>query len=128
MMISRQRQRDVLARFDTYKLRNRIDVPTGHDALRYCFRYIKRGISCALVVSDMNSVKTIMSICELYCKDLSIIKKSTDGFIFENNIQFRVLPKVNEHLAFIMLGKNVKVIQAREGDPKMKKFKQIMGL
>ena len=127
-MISRQRPRDTLARFESYKLKNKIDVPTGHEALRYCFRHIKRGVSCALVVSDMSSVRIIMNICEVYCKDLSIIKKKQDGFIFENNIEFRVLPKVNEHLAYIMLGNGAKVIQACEGDPKMKKYKEIMGL
>jgi hypothetical protein len=129
-MISRQRQRDVLARFDAYKLKNRLDVPTAHEALRYCFRYVKRGVSCALVVSDMQSVNTIMKILQgdHYYENLSVIKKKGDGFIFEGDVEFRVLPKNNESLAHIMLGKNAKIIQAREGDPKMKKFNEIMGL
>ena len=127
-MISRYTIENAKDRFDSYKLRNRIDVPTGHEALRYCFRYIKRGISCALIVSDMTSVATIMRICETYCKNLSIIKRKDDGFTFENDVKFRVLPSINKHLAYIMLGNNAKVIQASEGDPKMKKFKEIMGL
>ena len=124
-MFNRVRQRDVLARFESYKLKNRLDVPTAHEALRYCFRFIKRGISCALIVSDMHSVRTVMEILQSdqYYKDLSVMKRKEDGLIFDDEVEFRVLPKNNEPLAHIMIGKNVKIIQAREGDPKMKKFK-----
>lgn len=127
-MISRADARNVLARFETYQLKHRIDIPTGHEALRYCFRYVKRGISCGLIVNDMKSVAIIMRIVEGYCKDLDIIKIKSDGFIFENGAEFRVLPKINQHLAYIMLGNDAKIIQAKDGDPKMDKYKRIMGL
>ena len=127
-MINRQETLDGIARYERYQLKNQIDIPIGHEALRYCFRYIKRGISCGLIVSDMKSVAIIMRIVEGYCKNLTIIKRKQDGFIFKEGAEFRVLPRINEHLAYIMLGKDAKIIQARDGDPKMKKFKKIMGL
>ena len=126
--------RDVLARFDSYKLKNRIDTPTAHEALRYCFRFIKRGTSCALIVSDMTSVNVVMEILNnnesdnQYYKELSVIERKADGIVFSDDVEFRVLPKNNESLARLMMGNHIKIIQAREGDPKMKKFKEIMGL
>ena len=76
----------------------------------------------------MSSVAVIMKIVEGFLNNLDIIKRKSDGFVFDNGAEFRVLPRVNEHLAYIMLGKEAKIIQSREGDPKMAKYKRIMGL
>jgi len=127
-MFSRTINKDVLARYESYKQRNRININLAHDALRNCFRFIRRGQSCALIVSDMQSVRVVMDILNnnKYLNNLIILSKKEDGFIFGNNVELRILPKNIESLAHIMIGKNVKIIQASDGDPKMKKFKKVM--
>jgi hypothetical protein len=125
-----RKSKDVLERFETYKLKNRLDTTTAHDAIRCCFRYIKRGISCALIVSDVPSTQTVMSILQgnEYYENLSVVKIKPDGLIFSDDVEFRVFPKNNEPLAHILLGKDAKIIKANDGDPKVKKFNKIMGL
>ena len=113
---------DILGRFDRYKKQNAIGKEVAIESLRYCFRYIKRGNNCALIVSDMNNVKMIMELLIVEYKlfgKLNIIKKKSDGFVFDNGTEFRVLPTVNRSLATNMLGLNVKIVDGKFGDPKM---------
>lgn len=119
---------DGRAKWDHYQRKNDIDLLIIRESLRYCFRYIRRGISCALIGTHMSSVKEIIKEINsgIYFKELVIIKKTEDGFVFENDVKLRVLPKINESYATILIGKDVKVIQCKEGDSKFKKFRIIM--
>ena len=121
--------KDVKERYETYRRNNIVGHEKAIEAVNYGFRYIEQGISCAIITPDMHGVQTVMAAASTHpsLKNLIMKKKRDDGFIFENDIQFRVIPRINEKLITMMLGKDAKRFDVMEGDPDMNSLKDIMG-
>lgn len=132
-MIFKTPKLDAKARYDTYKSNNRLHHYTAVNAVKYGFRLIKRGVSCGIIVPDMSGVATLMAaiVAGEHTEGFNVIKERDDGFDFEDGVQIRIIPRTNESIAALMLGrddgKTIKIIQAKEGDPQLQKFNDLMG-
>ena len=119
---------DRLDRFREQQRRLIINSSTAKQTLRHGLRFIKRGQSCAIIVKSKDSIDIVMNMFSSlkHMIDINIIQIKEDSILFENGTELRVLPESNKLLATSMLGESVKIINAQDGDPKMKKFRQII--
>ncbi len=59
---------------------------------------------------------------------LTIVERKEDQVTFDNGAQIRIIPENNKWMVNIMMGDKIDVVQAKDGDPKVRKFKKIVGL
>lgn len=128
-------QQATIARFRATQQANSVSESKAREAASLAYRYIKKGINCAIIVPSMQQVKSIIAVVSKqnsYNK-LKIIKKTDDKIIFEfpNNsngkVELRAVPKRNENLVPVLLGDNAKIIDGKEGDPDLAQIKDLMG-
>lgn len=108
----------------------RIDTGIMSESIVSCIREARKGSNCALIVDtalDEDKAGRLLS-QELRNVGIRIVSSGGGGYLLEGGVQIRVLTANTAYMANLLLGPEVKLFHALDGDARVRKARKVLSL
>ena len=129
-MGSFRRGGDARSRFEAYKASLAANMSAARETAVHCARLVKKGHNVAIIIglsTELDSIHQLV-VTALGGAEVKVLSGGRGGILCDNGAQIRILPQNVKENAYILLGKDCKILQVNDGDPRVKRVNEVFDL
>ena len=105
-----------------------LDKILAMEAVLYCLGFIGHGKNVALIINSIDHLKSIRAMIDdkNIPAGVELVNDYSGRLVFSNNAELRIFPRHMEPLAKSLMGGDIFVARAEDGDPRLRCVEDIM--